>query len=43
VQLLKLLRAAGKFDPDVAIIDGVIVRAFGGGEETGPSPRDKST
>jgi len=41
VQLLKLLRAAGKFDPDVAIIDGVIVRAFGGGEETGPSPVDR--
>ena len=41
VQLLKLLRAAGKFDPDVAIIDGVIVRAFGGGDATGPSPVDR--
>ena len=41
VQLLKLLRAAGKFDPDVAIIDSVIVRAFGGGAETGPSPVDR--
>ena len=41
VQLLKLLRAAGKFDPDVAIIDSVIVRAFGGGDETGPSPVDR--
>jgi transposase len=41
VQLLKLLRTTGKFDPDVAIIDGVIVRAFGGGEKTGPSPVDR--
>jgi transposase len=39
--LLELLRKAGKFDPDVAIIDGTTVRAFGGGEETGPSPVDR--
>lgn len=36
--LLRLLRAADKLDPDVVIVDGVIVRAFGGGEQTGPSP-----
>lgn len=36
--LLRLLRQADKLDPDVVIVDGVIVRAFGGGEETGPSP-----
>ncbi len=39
--LLRLLRRADKLDPDVAIIDGVIVRAFGGGEQTGPSPVDR--
>jgi transposase len=36
--LLKLLRTAGLLDPNLAIVDAVIVRAFGGGEETGPSP-----
>jgi transposase len=39
--LLRLLRAAGKLDPDVVIVDGVIVRAFGAGEATGPSPVDR--
>lgn len=39
--LLKLLHRVGKFDPHVAIIDGVTVRAFGGGEATGPSPVDR--
>lgn len=39
--LLRLLRAADKLDPDVVIVDGVIVRAFGGGEATGPSPVDR--
>jgi transposase len=41
VQLLKLLRTAGKFEPEVAIVDGVIVRAFGGGDQTGPNPVDR--
>jgi len=41
LKLLTLLRKAGKFDPHVAIIDSVIVRAFGGGEGTGPSPVDR--
>jgi transposase len=41
IRLLELLRKAGKFDPEIAIIDGVIVRAFGGGEGTGPSPVDR--
>jgi transposase len=27
--------------PDVAIVDGTMVRAFGGGEQTGPSPVDR--
>jgi transposase len=40
--LLRLLRQAGKLDPDLVIVDGVYVRAFGGGERTGPSPVDRS-
>ena len=39
--LLRLLRQAVKLDADVVIVDGVIVRAFGGGEATGPSPVDR--
>jgi transposase len=39
--LLKLLRGADKLDPGTVIVDSVIVRAFGGGEETGPSPVDR--
>jgi len=41
MHLLKLLRKAGELDPDVAIVDSVIVRAMGGGEATGPSPVDR--
>ncbi|MBP3953788.1 transposase [Gemmata sp. G18] len=39
--LLRLLRRADKMDTDVVIVDGVYVRAFGGGEDTGPSPVDR--
>jgi transposase len=39
--LLGLLKRAGKLDLDTVIIDGVTVRAFGGGEATGPSPVDR--
>jgi transposase len=39
--LLRLLRQAGKLDPDLVIVDSVIVRAFGGGDLTGPSPVDR--
>jgi transposase len=39
--LLRLLRQAGKLDTDLVVIDGVYVRAFGGGENTGPSPVDR--
>jgi transposase len=39
--LLRLLRRAGKLDPDLVIVDAVMVRAFGGGELTGPSPVDR--
>ena len=37
----RLRKRAGKLDPDTVIIDGVTVRAFGGGEQTGPSPVDR--
>jgi transposase len=39
--LLGLLKRAGKLDADTAVVDGVIVRAFGGGAGTGPSPVDR--
>jgi transposase len=39
--LLRLLRKADKLDTGTAIVDSVIVRAFGGGEQTGPSPVDR--
>jgi hypothetical protein len=39
--LLRLLRQAGKLDPDLVIVDAVIVRAFGGGELTGPRPVER--
>jgi len=39
--LLRLLRQADKLDPEVVIVDSVFVRAFGGGEQTGPSPVDR--
>jgi transposase len=41
VHLLKLLRRAGELEHETAIVDGVLVRAFGGGEATGPSPVDR--
>jgi transposase len=40
--LLGLLKRAGKLAPDTVIVDAVLVRAFGGGEGTGPSPVDRS-
>jgi transposase len=39
--LLRLLRQEDKLDPEVAIVDSVMVRAFGGGAATGPSPVDR--
>jgi transposase len=39
--LLRLLRQADKLDPSLVVVDGVMVRAFGGGETTGPSPVDR--
>src|SRR4051794_35370388 len=42
VDLLGALKRAGKLDADTVVVDGVTVRAFGGGEATGPSPVDRS-
>ena len=39
--LLRLLRQTGRLDPDVAVVDSVYTRAFGGGDKTGPSPVDR--
>jgi transposase len=39
--LLGLLKRAGKLDPDLVVVDSVLVRAFGGGEQTGRSPVDR--
>src|SRR5215203_4536817 len=39
--LLRLLKAASKLDEGTVIVDSVILRAFGGGEQTGPSPVDR--
>ena len=39
--LLRLLRQADKLDPDLVVADAVLVRAFGGGDQTGPSPVDR--
>jgi transposase len=41
MKLLTWLRKVGKLDTSVAIIDSVLVRAFGGGDDTGPSPVDR--
>jgi transposase len=41
LELLRLLRIIHRLDTHLAIIDSVQVRAFGGGERTGPSPVDR--
>lgn len=38
LDLLRLLRRDGRFDPDVAIVDSGQVLPLGGGHKTGPSP-----
>ena len=42
LHLLKLLRQAGDLEEETVVVDAVIVRAFGGGEATGPSPVHRS-
>jgi transposase len=39
--LLVRLRKEGQLDSDIAIIDSTLIRAFGGGDKTGPSPVDR--
>lgn len=39
--LLRLLKQTHRLDTDTVIVDSVLVRAFGGGEQTGPSPVDR--
>jgi transposase len=39
--LLRLLKKAGKLDEGTVIVDGVTVRAFGGGDATGKNPTDR--
>jgi transposase len=39
--LLRMLREADKLDMDLVVVDSVLVRAFGGGEQTGPNPVDR--
>jgi len=41
IDLLGQLKRADKLDVDTVIIDGVTVRAFCGGDSTGPSPVDR--
>jgi len=41
LHLLTLLRKAGVLEAETVIVDSTIVRAFGGGEGTGPSPVDR--
>jgi transposase len=38
---LTMLRQQGKLDTSTAVIDSTQVRAFGGGDKTGPSPVDR--
>lgn len=41
MHMLELLKKAGKLNLDTVCVDGVNVRAFGGGEKTGPNPVDR--
>jgi hypothetical protein len=41
MHVLTLLRKAGIPEAELAIVDSVMVRAFGSGEATGPSPDDR--
>ncbi len=41
LHFLTTLRKAGVLEAELAVIDSVLVRAFGGGDATGPSPVDR--
>jgi len=40
-EMLRLLRRDGKLQHETVVIDSAQVRAFGGGDQTGPSPVDR--
>ena len=41
LHLLKRLRKAGELEHDTVVVDSVTLRAFGGGDRSGPSPVDR--
>jgi len=41
LHFLTILRKAGVLEAELAVVDSVLVRAFGGGDATGPSPVDR--
>lgn len=41
LHFLTILRKAGVLETQLAVVDSVLVRAFGGGDATGPSPVDR--
>lgn len=41
LEMLRLLRRDGELEHETAVVDSVIVRARGGGDQTGPSPVDR--
>lgn len=41
LDMLRLLRRDGELEHETAVVDSVIVRARGGGDQTGPSPVDR--
>ena len=41
MHMLELLKKAGQLDLETVCVDGVNVRAFGGGDQTGPNPVDR--
>ena len=41
LDMLRLLRCDGELEHETAMIDSTQVRAFGGGDQTGPSPVDR--
>jgi hypothetical protein len=41
LHFLTILRKPGVLEPELAVIDSLMVRAFGGGDSTGPSPVDR--
>jgi transposase len=42
LEMLTILNKQGKLDMNTVCVDSTVVRAFGGGEETGPNPVDRA-